>query len=138
MQKGISMILAILLLLSSSGLTYAQHFCLGREMMNDVTLGEKHLSCGMEIQTTGCEDTDHHPEKRKGCCDNKYTQVDTDDHFAKADFQIDFQKNFILAYTAGFILKTVDNYPSNTHFFIDYSPPPLSPDIQVEHQVFLI
>jgi len=107
-------------------------------MMNDVTLGEKHLSCGMEIQTTGCEDTDHHPEKRKGCCDNKYTQVDTDDHFAKADFQIDFQKNFILAYTAGFILKTVDNYPSNTHFFIDYSPPPLSPDIQVEHQVFLI
>lgn len=140
MQKGIAIVLAMLLLVSSSGLTYAQHFCLGREMMNDVMLGTQHLSCGMEVQSSSCEDADHnhHTKKRKRCCDNTYTQVSTDDHFAKADFQIDFQKSFILAYTAVFVLKIADNYPSNIHYFIDYSPPPLSPDIQVEYQVFLI
>ena len=49
-QKVASVLLAFLMLLSSSGVTYAQHFCGDHEMMAKFTLGEAHLSCGMAME----------------------------------------------------------------------------------------
>ncbi|MBT8261830.1 MAG: hypothetical protein KJO05_03345 [Bacteroidia bacterium] len=134
MQKIISIFLTILMLASSSGIAYAQHFCGEFEMLSEITLGEKDLSCGMAMELPGCDDeTDEHD-----CCDNEYTKVDTDDTFAKASFEFDPGENFIFAFYSVFVLFQVENYPENPDFYKDYSPPPLERDLQVLYDTFLI
>ena len=66
MKKTISIFLSILILASSSGIAYAQHFCSGMEMMAEVTLGEKHLSCGMDENAlvSDCGDESVAPERK--------------------------------------------------------------------------
>ena len=135
-QKVASVLLAFLMLLSSSGVTYAQHFCGDHEMMAKFTLGEAHLSCGMamELPVSDCEDM---PEK-PSCCDNEYTQVHTDDNFAKSDVQFDLDvSQFALLYSFVFQFETqlLKNVPDA---FIDESPPPLDLDRCVLYETFLI
>ncbi len=135
MKSVISIALSLLLLLSSSGLTYAQHFCGDFEMMTKVTLGEEHLSCGMVMEDSSCGD--EHTEDHD-CCDNEYTNVDTDDHFAKASFDIQFDTQFLIAFVSVFVLQQTRNFDNNLDFYKDYSPPPLGEDLQVLYDTFLI
>lgn len=135
MKQVISILLSALMLISSSGITYAQHFCGEYEMLAKITMGEEHLSCGMKMEMSSCADEegeDHH------CCNNEYTQVDTDDNFSKTSFKLDFDQNFAVAFVSVFVLQYIDNYPDNSHFFTKYIPPPLDRDIPVWNQVFLI
>ena len=135
MSKIISILLSVLLLLSSTGITYAQHYCGEFEMLSKVTLGEEHLSCGMAMETSGCEDSDaedHH------CCDNQYTSVTTDDHFAKANFNIDFHQSFVIAFISVFALQQMVEYKTSLDDYALYHPPPLNMDIPVLYDTFLI
>lgn len=134
MKQTVSIFLSLLLLLSSTGISYAEHYCGSFKMMSEITLGHEHLSCGMKMEAHPCGDEkeDHF------CCNNEYTDVDTDDSYAKATFDIQFEQNFLIAFVSVFVLNTLDNYESNTHFFRDYSPPPLGEDLQVLYETFLI
>lgn len=137
MQKVISTLLSLLILLSSSGIAYAQHFCGDFEMISTLTLGEKQLSCGMAMEketSSECDDT----FQKMDCCDNQYTTVDTDDTFTKTSFDVDLNKNFVAAFVSVFVLQTIANYPSHTNFFAEYNPPPLDQDFQVLYETFLI
>lgn len=51
MQRTISVLLTILILASSSGVTYAKHFCGDFEVVSTLTMGKKNLSCGMAMET---------------------------------------------------------------------------------------
>lgn len=135
MKKVISIGLSLLLLASSSGIAYAQHFCGEYEMLSQITLGEQYLSCGMAMDNPGCEDgaTQEHD-----CCDNHYTQVTTDDTFVKASFEIEFNKPFVVTLAAIFVLQQPENYASDTNFFREYHPPPLHQNFQVLYETFLI
>ena len=62
MQKVFSILLSILMLASSTGVTYAKHFCGGYEVLSVVTLGEKHLSCGMIMNPDSCKDEEKQEE----------------------------------------------------------------------------
>lgn len=134
MRKICSILLSTLLLLSSSGIAYAQHFCGDYEMIAEITLGEKHLSCGMKMEVPGCEEG----EEEHDCCDNEYTKVVVDDRFAKADFELKLNKTFVIAYTAVFVFQTEVVTTAKKLFFKDYSPPPLERDFQVLYESFLI
>jgi len=123
-------------LLSSSGITYAQHFCGELEMMSKITLGEAHLSCGMEMKSSPCED--ERGEEGHSCCDNEYTAIDVDDNFAAADADFQLQTTFLVAFASAFIFQQPDNFPNNHNFFKDYSPPPLGADLHVLYETFLI
>jgi hypothetical protein len=135
MRKAISIVLSVLLLASSSGIAYAQHYCGDFEMLSKITLGEEHLSCGMAMEAPGCEDndTDDH-----NCCDNQYTQVHTDDNFAKANFNIIFQQPFIAQFVSVFVLIQLDAYKERPNLVSTYHPPPLYKDIPVLYETFLI
>jgi hypothetical protein len=135
MRKVISIIMSVLLLTSSSGIAYAQHFCGDFEMLSEITLGEKHLSCGMAMEAPGCEDSGTKDHK---CCDNKYTKVNTDDSFAKASFSIDFPVTFVAVFVSVFVIQQIDDYPSHINFYAEYHPPPLEHDFQVLYETFLI
>lgn len=127
--------LSFLLLLSSSGLTYAQHFCGDHKMMSMITLGETQLSCGMAAPVSMCDDE---IMEEMHCCNNEYTFVDTDDNFAKAAFDLDVSPVFVVAFCSLFLLPEVENYKQNENYFKDYSPPPLGEDLQVLYETFLI
>lgn len=126
--------MSFMLLLSSSGLAYAQHFCGDFEMMSKITLGKEDLSCGMSMQVPDCDDK----EEKSNCCDNEYTSVDTDDTFAKASFSLELDKNFAIAFTSVFILNNTVSISSEADFYRDHSPPPLIKDFQVLYESFLI
>ncbi|MEM7085119.1 MAG: hypothetical protein AAF489_02995 [Bacteroidota bacterium] len=135
MKQVISIVLSLLLLLSSSGLTYAQHFCGEYEMMSKITLGEEHLSCGMEMMSSTCEDSH---EDDHNCCDNEYTTIDVDDNFATSSFDIQLSPVFVIAFVSVFVVQEPYNYDQNFDYYKDYSPPPLGEDLQVLYDTFLI
>ena len=134
MQRIFSVILSLLILLSTSGITYAQHFCGEFEMMAQLSMGEKHLSCGMAMETPGCEDeTEDHD-----CCSNEYTSVEIDDTFSKTSFELDLNSNFLVVFRSVFVLQQDVLLESHIDYYKDYSPPPLGGDLHIQFQTFLI
>ncbi len=135
MKQYISILLSTLLLLSSSGIAYAKHYCGEFEMLSQITLGEENLSCGMVMEETSCDDeqTEEH-----SCCDNEYTQVTTDNHFAKASFDIQFDQNFVAAFVATFVLNIPIADTITKDLYSVYDPPPIIRDIPVLYETFLI
>jgi hypothetical protein len=135
MSKVISILLSVLLLLSSTGITYAQHYCGEFEMLSKVTLGEEHLSCGMAMEVSDCEENNALDDH---CCDNQYTSVITDDNFAKANFNIDFHQSFVLPFVSVFVLQQLVEHQTSLDNYTLYYPPPLYKNIPVLYQTFLI
>ena len=135
MKPVISILLSVLLLASSTGITYAKHFCGDFEMMAEVTLGEKSLSCGMAMEDSACAD-----EEAEGhnCCDNEYVQVVVDDNFANSNYDIDIHQPFVAAFVAIFVLQELYDFDDSPDFLSDYRPPPLYKDIPVLYETFLI
>src|SRR5690554_2885733 len=136
MQKTISIFFSFLLLISSSGIAFSQHFCGEMEMASEITLGEKHLSCGMEdFANPSCNDdhlTDDH------CCHNQFTSVQTDENFAKTSLDLKFQKLFSATFTSVFVLDVVEFASVQYTIFPDYDPPIIEQNLNILYDTFLI
>ncbi|WP_310992484.1 HYC_CC_PP family protein [Aequorivita marina] len=139
MRKAISIFLSVLMLASSSGLAYAQHFCGGMEMASKVTLGEKELSCGMDLDVPilDCKTGADVPEDHD-CCKNHVTRIQTDDSFAKSSFDLKFGNKLVATFVSVFQLHQVEIAPTQKIFFADYTPPPLERDLNILYETFLI
>lgn len=137
MKRVISIFLAMLMLASSSGIAYAQHFCGGMEMMAEITLGQKGLSCGMDMDVHPCDEEKTISEGHD-CCENQFTQIKTDDNFAKASFDLKLNKIFVATFVSVFVLQEVEIASAEKIFFADYSPPPLERDLNILYETFLI
>lgn len=137
----ISLTMAFLLLLSSSGISMDVHFCQGKfkranllgkaktcEQVNDCL-----IKCGKEIKSchSDGEDGDH-----KGCCENQSVQLDLD--FDAADITptdlSKTQKQFLTAFTYTYVLNLVPT--KDKPKFTTYIPPPLEKDISILFQIF--
>lgn len=127
------------MLASSSGIAYAQHFCGGMEMISEIILGEKHLSCGMESTPvdSNCEEETIHSDAHD-CCDNHITKIQIDDNFAKASFSVDLSKTFVATFVSVFLLREVEITSEEKNFFTAYTPPPLERDLNILYDTFLI
>jgi len=136
MQKVISILLTFLMLASSSGVTYAKHFCGNQEILSVITLGEKDLTCDMVLNIDNC----YGKEKQEDnyCCKNKYENVDTDDNYDKTSFSFSLNIPFIASFVSTFILNQAVSIPQLVHFYSDYNPLSLDKDILVLYQTFLI
>ncbi|WP_026450495.1 HYC_CC_PP family protein [Aequorivita capsosiphonis] len=139
MKKLISIFISVLMLASSSGIAYAQHFCGGMEMMAEVTLGEKHLSCGIQTanSNSGCGDEESIPDVHD-CCKNHITKIQIDDDFAKASFQVKLHKTLVASFISVFLLHEVEIASIQKSFFADYNPPPLEQNLNILYETFLI
>lgn len=133
MQKFLSIVLSLFLLVSSAGLTYGQHFCGGKVVADALMFGEKQLSC-TGLMSPAYENQNEKPP----CCENVYHQVQTDDDFLTSSFQIDILPQFVVAFVEVFVLQTVEIKSSKEITFSEYLPPPLERDIPVLFQTFLI
>ncbi len=134
MKNATSILLAVLLLMSSSGVTYGQHYCSGEVVADALMLGEKHLSCGGYALPSEQGDSMEKP----GCCQNIYHQVETDEDYSSSSFTIDFNKTFVAAFVSVFVLQAPVTYTAEINSFSEYLPPPLEKDIPILYQTFLI
>ena len=135
MQKTISILLTILILASSSGVTYAKHFCGDFEVISTLTMGKKSLSCGMVMEADDCDKNEEDPID---CCKNTYKNIDTDDNFVNSSYDLQISNNFISGFISSFVLQYVSFSDKKIHLFNGYDPPPIYEDIQVLHEVFII
>lgn len=131
-----SIVLSMLILLSSSGLAYAKHYCGNLEMLSKVTLGEEHLSCGMAMSNSACGD--EHLDENHFCCTNKYLKVSTDEQYAKVVFDYNFDIQWVAISTMIFVPLEIDLPSLQEESYKYYRPPPLEFDYQVLFETFLI
>ena len=89
----------------------------------------------MVMEMSSCDDDQAEDHT---CCDNEYTTVDTDDNFAKANFNIDFQQPITASYVSISELFFVLDTQGTQVIPIEYHPPPLFKDIPVLYETFLI
>ena len=135
MQKIISIVLTILILASSTGVTYAKHFCGDFEVISAITLGEKDLSCGMKMDVKGC---DNQIQEDRHCCKNKYENIDTDDNYSVSLFDLQINVPFIASFVPIFIFKQFSDNSQALLLYANYKPPPIGKDLSVLYQVFTI
>lgn len=135
MKKFISILLTILILASSTGVTYAKHYCGDFEVVSTLTMGKKNLSCGMAMEADDCDSNKENPID---CCKNTYENIDTDDNFINSSFNLQINNNFIASFISVFVLKDIYFSDKEIHFFNGYDPPPIYQDIQVIYQVYII
>lgn len=136
MQKVLSLFLSILMLTSSTGVTYAKHFCGGHEILSVITFGEKQLSCGMTMDIDSCNNKEK--QENKPCCKNKYENVETDDNYTKASFDVQLNAPFIISFVSVFVLEQSVFIPQLAPLYKYYYPPPIDKDVLVLYQVFII
>lgn len=138
MQKTIAIFLSVLLLSSTMGIAYGQHFCGGHLMKAMLTFSEAALDCGMEKIPATCEkETSKTKLHEKSCCDTELHQVDTDEHYSGSHFGFEPHKNFALSFVSIFVLNHFETASASTEI-TRYFPPPIDKDVQVLYQVFLI
>lgn len=138
MKKIISIFLSILMLLSTSGMAYAQHFCSGMEIMSKITLGEKQLSCSMDDAVEDSCDYSSNSHEESDCCEDNITKILIDENFAKASSDLELDKTFVAAFISVFVLNEVEISSVENSTFSNYFPPPLEQDLTILYETFLI
>lgn len=136
MKQITSILLTLLLLISNTGITYAQHFCGGHQMMAKVTIGQERLSCGMAPVKDLCDDS--HQSDTHSCCNNLYTQVAFDDTVEQPT--VEFQLTPPLkANTTTFSASVYEIITLQKEVVYSiYNPPPLIKNFSVLFDTFLI
>jgi len=131
-----SILLTLLLLISNTGITYAQHFCGGHQMIAKVTIGQERLSCGMAAVKDLCDES--HQSDTHSCCNNLYTQVAFDDTVEQPI--VEFQLTPPLkANTTTFSASACEILTLQKEVvYTIYNPPPLIKDFPVLFDTFLI
>ena len=136
MKQIISILLTLLLLISNTGITYAQHFCGGHQMMAKVTIGQERLSCGMALVKDLCDES--HQSDTHSCCNNLYTQVAFDDTVEQPI--VEFQLTPVFDVDKNAIINSVSEILTlqKQVVYTLYNPPPLIKDFPILFDTFLI
>ena len=136
MKQITSILLTLLLLISNTGITYAQHFCGGHQMMAKVTIGQERLSCGMALVKDLCDES--HQSDTHSCCNNLYTQVAFDDTVEQpiVEFQLipPLKANTTTFSASVYEIITLQKEV----VYSIYNPPPLIKNFSVLFDTFLI
>lgn len=138
MKKVISIFLTVLMLASSSGIGYAQHFCGKMKMDAEITFGEKNLTCAMDSAVDDCEAEDDATSQHNDCCKDQITKIQTDENFAKASFNLKHFKTFVATFVSVFVLQKVEFASPENSIYKEYKPPLIERDFNILYDTFLI
>ncbi len=134
-QKIISCVLAVIVLLSTVSFTVAKHYC--GDHVVDVTIFKEAKSCGMDLllaQKTSLE----HTITKSPCCKDEQSLHQGQDELKQSTDQITIKKQhlvmlFVTSYLEVFYPKSITKI-----VYKEYSPPPLIQDILLLNSTFLI
>ena len=136
MKRILAPFLAALILVSSTGLTYSTHFCMGSAVEHALKIGKHNLSCGMSTMDEDCS-SDEMTLNAPGCCDNEHVFVEIEDDFKISVTETPVNLKFVVAFSYAFLSKNLTiEEPSQA--FVDHSPPPLDHDYQTMLQTFIL
>lgn len=156
-HRIIAGLMAILMLVTSSGLSMDVHYCRG-EFKNFSFFGEAepcemalkhqektsikeevHTCChAKKTEKVVFETCSHTSEIKGNCCNNESYTIATSDAYEVEQFTIDFT-DLIVELPQIYSLELVFiSFKSELDYFHYYHPPPISRDIQALHQVFII
>jgi hypothetical protein len=137
-KQIISIFLSSLILVSSMGITFSTHFCMGRAVQNELSFGMDTLSCGMIDEATSCSsDSAGQQLMAPSCCDNEFLSIQIQDDYQKISNEISFETQFLYAFTYTFLF----DYQNNRELSLalaDHSPPLLEQDYLSLYQSFLL
>ena len=138
MKKALSIFLSLLILISSTGITFSTHFCMGRAVHNELSIGMDKLSCGMMDESESCDSNsgDQHL-MAPSCCDNEFLSIQIQDDYQKISNEISINAEFLYAFTYTFLF----DYQNNRELTLahaDHAPPLLEQDYQSLYQSFLL
>jgi hypothetical protein len=72
LSKLLSIALSFVLLVSQLGLSFATHYCGGKAVTSQVSIGTTILSCGMEQSHTDCSSSESKQDfNTESCCQNE-------------------------------------------------------------------
>ncbi|MDX1327798.1 MAG: hypothetical protein R3299_08815 [Arenibacter sp.] len=133
-QKIAAGCLALLVLGATMSFTVGMHFC-GKTLVN-YSLFTEVESCGMEMMQV--------PEIEScsivvdNCCMEEHLTFEGQDILKSSWDQLKFQQQvFVASFSYGF-LQIYKGENTNTHHFLDYSPPFLVRDIHILYEIFLL
>lgn len=132
MKAIFSSVLAIVVLINSTGVILASHFCGGQLAEVGVALGSASVGCGMEEPDPPCDGV---TVSSLSCCQDQYTVLTTDDGYpAYAAVPAVVLPLVTLLRWALFprVASVQRAFPFSS------TPPPLTVDRFVWHQSFLI
>lgn len=135
-KRVIAPFMAILILLSSMGLTYSTHFCMGRAVEHVVKMGAHDLDCGMAGMDEDCS-SDQIAFNTPTCCDNEHVFVDFDDEFKVSASETSLNAKFFIAFSYTLLISNLTT-EEPAQAFADNLPPPLGQDYQSLYQTFLL
>lgn len=139
MKQIIAISLALIVLTSQLGIAMNTHFCGDLAVKSVLTIGEEHLDCGMASMDRDCEsdDPDHDNFSSQSCCKNLHQVLRSDDNFKNQASEIQFSPTFMVVFVYAY-LNALEEIHENKNKFYFESPPPVTTDIQVLYQTFLI
>lgn len=137
MKQLLTILLSLLILLSSSGLTLATHFCGSHAVKSELSFGDSDLSCGMKM-TSSCEkNSSNKPLLKRNCCHNEYMSIDVDDEFQNHYVNINLNTHFLVSFFQVFIIQAA-KVVEKQEVIVYASPPPKKQNVQILFQSFLI
>jgi hypothetical protein len=134
-KKTASIILAFILLVSTSHLSFATHFCGGHAAKHGLLVDINDFGCGMEDEITPHETDGCNIENN--CCRNESLNLTINDDFQNIALKDFSNPHFILANFAS-ILFTVSTPTKSIDSYKNYKPPLPDKDIPVLIQSFRI
>lgn len=138
MKGFLSILLSVLLLAGSTGITIATHFCAGHAVKSKVQLGHTDLDCGMNMDSECPSDnSSDYILKSDNCCENHFQSIEADEMIkAQMAFKAVNLPFFIaFAYTLFDLITPEEQLPVLAG---EYAPPILAQDIPVLYQSFLL
>lgn len=139
MRRYLAIFLAILLLSSNLGFSANIHYCGGRAVKSNISIGESNLGCGMESSPGKCEEAIRADDQfqQKNCCSDQHHSLQVEEELdqkkVSAKQEPDFNDLVFSSASYQLYSHSVDQY-----FFFDHPPPAQKIDLQLKHQVFLI
>jgi hypothetical protein len=138
-KQIIAISLALIMLTSQLGIAMNTHFCGDIAVKSALSIGEEHLDCGMATMDGDCESDgiNHDNISSPSCCKNLHQVLHSDDNFKNQVNEIQFSPTFIVAFLHTYINALEELHEDKNKCYFE-SPPPVTADIQVLYQTFLI
>ena len=133
MKKPISILFSLLLLLSTTGLTYGQHFCEGVVVDKSFTIGFETMNCAGVEGDDACENN----PKENDCCSDTYYQLQTDKEFSGKYPYTSLDIPTTVAAQTNFLVEVVALSKKQRPFTL-YTPPDRVPNKLALYQTYLI
>jgi len=138
MKRVFAIFLALLILTTNVGLTFATHYCGGKPVKTDVSLlGHFDIGCGMEDKDNSCDNPEI-PAIKSSCCQNRSVELSIEDDFRSPKIiKNTVEYKFVAAFVTTYINLYLLDASAETEY-LDYLPPLLDHDIPVLVQSFLL